>query len=175
MSNHSIQPDSMRVCTVCETPNPASNLKCRNCGLPLSAGTSGSEPRPESAPSRPLADMSGGTVSLFVQGSPQPVIIHPDEVIVLGLREHPLDTSVAVDFSATGGQHLGVAHHHAVLQLLGDFVHIEDLGSPAGTYVNNQELVTGEPFRLRNGDQIHLGDLLIVFMYYGDSRSARLI
>ena len=60
-------------------------------------------------------------------------------------------------------------------RLSGGQVHIEDLGNTAGTYVNNQRLAVGETLRLRNGDQIRLGELLIVFMYYGDAQSARLI
>lgn len=177
MSN-SLQPEAIRVCTVCDHPNPITNVKCDNCGLPLivpSDSSAKTAPPPKPVAQRPLGDLSGGTVTLFVQGTSQPVVIHPDRVIVLGVREHPGDTSVNVDFKTVGGPYLGVDHQHAVLRLIGDYVHLEDLGSQRGTFVNNERLEPGEQHRLRNGDQLRLGDLLVVFMYYGDSRSARLI
>ena len=54
-----------------------------------------------------------------------------------------------------------VSRHHAKVVVHGGCVTIEDLGSKNGTFVGNDRV--GEPRELRNGDQVRLGGVLIVF------------
>jgi pSer/pThr/pTyr-binding forkhead associated (FHA) protein len=118
-----------------------------------------------------IANNARGTVSLYIQGRSLPVTVEEKSHIVLGRRKTAEDTFVTVDLSAVGAHELGVSRHHAVIHLEnGGVVTLEDLGSSNGTFVNDARLVAGQPSPLRSGDEIRLGKMVIMFVYYFPQR-----
>jgi DNA-binding winged helix-turn-helix (wHTH) protein len=76
---------------------------------------------------------------------------------ILGRAE---DVAVPIDSTR-------ISRHHARIVVSGEQVQLEDLGSKNGTFVAGRRL-TG-PVPLRDGDEICLGTLLIVFRSAGDA------
>lgn len=66
-----------------------------------------------------------------------------------------------IDLSDFGAQDKGVSRKHALLVRRDGALHIVDLGSPNGTYLNGQRLVPDQPRVLRDGDDIRLGFLVV--------------
>ena len=56
-----------------------------------------------------------------------------------------------------------VSRYHASLMVEGDQCHIRDLDSVNGTYVDGVRLKPQEPYRLRGGEEIQVGDVRLVF------------
>jgi pSer/pThr/pTyr-binding forkhead associated (FHA) protein len=60
----------------------------------------------------------------------------------------------------------GIAsRHHATIQRDGDFYTVTDVGSTNGTLVNSIPLTPRTPHRLRQGDQIKIGEVEIEFRW----------
>lgn len=53
----------------------------------------------------------------------------------------------------------GVSRRHAVLLSYRNVLHVMDLGSVNGTYLNGQRLRPDRPYPLHEGDELHLGSL----------------
>jgi diguanylate cyclase (GGDEF)-like protein len=60
----------------------------------------------------------------------------------------------------------GISRVHARVIVATDEVHIEDMGSTNGTYVNGERIVSSEP--LRDGDKIQIGSTTILKFTYHD-------
>ena len=71
--------------------------------------------------------------------------------IVVG-RDPSESSHIVVDAS--------VSRAHARVYVKGGVVHIEDLGSTNGTFLNGQKLVKGEGARIRDGDELALGSVM---------------
>ena len=85
-------------------------------------------------------------------------------IVVIG-REDPVSGIFPdIDLDSYGGQEAGVGRMHAHLTLQGGKVCIEDLDSVNGTTVNKQRVASRQPFALKDGDEIRLGKMLL--MYY---------
>jgi pSer/pThr/pTyr-binding forkhead associated (FHA) protein len=169
MDNQSnLQP--IRVCGFCQHYNPAHAVLCVQCGEALTPPTRAvSDSLPASLPTQitSIANNDRGTVSLYIQGRSLPVTVEEKSHIVLGRRKTPDDTFVTVDLATVNAHELGVSRHHAVIHLeVGGVVTIEDLGSTNGTFVNDARLVAGQPAPLRSGDELRLGKMTILFVYY---------
>jgi pSer/pThr/pTyr-binding forkhead associated (FHA) protein len=66
-----------------------------------------------------------------------------------------------VDLTTDDALDKGVSRYHAKITRRGREVFIEDLGSMNGTFVNRKKLIPYLPEALRNGDQLHLGKLIL--------------
>jgi hypothetical protein len=66
-----------------------------------------------------------------------------------------------VDLTTDDALDRGVSRRHAKITRRGHEVFIEDLGSINGTFVNRKKLTPYLPEVLRNGDQLHLGELML--------------
>ncbi|MCS7002849.1 MAG: FHA domain-containing protein, partial [Dehalococcoidia bacterium] len=58
----------------------------------------------------------------------------------------------------------GVSRRHARLVVRDGALHIEDLGSLNGVYVNDLRLAAHQPFALRDGDRLEIGPYTLVFV-----------
>src|SRR5262245_35931467 len=85
------------------------------------------------------------------------MIFDLESTMVLG-RAHP-DSSFFpdIDLGAFGGGDLGVSREHLHIKLDGDLVVIVDNNSANGTRLNGQVLKPGDPYPVRNGDELTLG------------------
>jgi pSer/pThr/pTyr-binding forkhead associated (FHA) protein len=72
------------------------------------------------------------------------------------------DDDVSIDLTRFGAGNLGVSRRHAQLLIESGDVFLLDLGSTNGTHLNGKALKASQPYRLRDGDEIELGQLRIV-------------
>jgi pSer/pThr/pTyr-binding forkhead associated (FHA) protein len=69
-----------------------------------------------------------------------------------------------IDLAPLQGRDRGVSRRHAALVTYGGELHILDLDSVNGTFVNNKRLLPESPYALRHGDRILLGDFELLFV-----------
>jgi pSer/pThr/pTyr-binding forkhead associated (FHA) protein len=80
-------------------------------------------------------------------------------------RSGPHTPPPDLDLSPYGGDTQGVSRRHAQLLFDGESLFLEDLNSTNGTRLNGYILKAGEPYRLRDGDEITLGSLRILLRF----------
>jgi pSer/pThr/pTyr-binding forkhead associated (FHA) protein len=68
-----------------------------------------------------------------------------------------------IDLAPYNGRDRGVSRRHAALTIYGNELHIVDLDSVNGTFVNSKRLVADAPYALRSGDRILLGDFEMIY------------
>ena len=68
-----------------------------------------------------------------------------------------------IDLTPYNGRDRGVSRRHAALALYGNELHIVDLDSVNGTFVNAKRLMADSPYALRSGDRIVLGDFELIY------------
>lgn len=161
----------MPKCPYCTTEYIAGTLYCDFCGRRLPQPTSRNiSPPDQSAGNR----QSGQEAAADEEGTPQKpphlrlqlmpsgVILDLDsrERIVLG-RKDP-DQEPDVDLAPYGGGwDQGVGRQHAMITLKQGRYYIEDLNSISKTLLNSSRLFPGQQYRLRSGDQVQLGAMVI--------------
>lgn len=69
-----------------------------------------------------------------------------------------------IDLASFQARDRGVSRRHAALVTYSGELHILDLDSVNGTFVNNKRLLPESPFALRHGDRIMLGDFELIFV-----------
>lgn len=168
-------------CPICRSQYVDNTLFCEECGLYLL----GAE-KPDTDPLE-----SEESAWLFGADSPPPAIGPSTEPLTIRLHISPSNSSgnegsqprelavslvkpvrlgrldptreIYPDIDLTADQALqhGVSREHACIFGRGNLVMAEDLGSTNGTRLNGKRLAPYLPERLRDGDQLQLGKLLI--------------
>ena len=88
-------------------------------------------------------------------------------VLALNLRRDALGTpgGVVIGRDPLGSSHVvvdeSVSRTHARVYARGGALHVEDLGSTNGTFLNGRRLVEGQGVRMRDGDELVLGALTL--------------
>ncbi len=100
-------------------------------------------------------------VELLIAHTPITVRMYVQNTLVLGRSDVSADIYPDLDLTPYGGLEKGVSRQHAAIKAGPDRLLIVDLGSTNGTYINGHRLEAHEPYRLRHGDDIHLGHLRI--------------
>lgn len=72
-----------------------------------------------------------------------------------------------VDLAPYHAQTRGVSRKHARLNAEGIRIYITDLGSTNGTYVNNKHLPPNTDYPIKDGDEIRLGFMTLLFTVVG--------
>ena len=90
-------------------------------------------------------------------------IFHHREIgeITIGRRDPNTNRSPEVDLEPYDALNKGVSRRHASILLQTGALRLIDHGSPNGTYLNGQKLISGEARILRDGDDIRLGHLVV--------------
>ena len=110
---------------------------CRHCGLrPAATGAARSG--------------AGAPVLLFPWGA---VTLTAGRALRIGREDSPLVTELTA--------YPNVSRRHAEVTAREDVVTVIDLGSANGTFVNDRRIATGEPVRVRPGDQIRFASTLV--------------
>lgn len=163
---------AMQICPNCKKQNRIGVVFCENCGAsligdaPLSTRTI-DEPTPDSFATQPRP--SGGTDSLGqgtvlrleIEGS-QPILLRPKRELIFGRRDPATGAMPDVDLTPFAGYRMGVSRKHAALrQAEKDRLDLWDLGSSNGTYLNGVKLSAHRPTRIKDGDEIRLGQMVI--------------
>lgn len=136
-------------CAVCKHINPAGAKVCANCGVVLTSGTLNAT----------------GMLEIRVLGDDNAVIrINAPNVegCVFGRSDNKSDYEPDVDFVNFQAREKGVSRRHAVLVSYRQTVHVIDLSSINGTFLNGVRITPEVPYPLSNGDQLSLANLHLV-------------
>jgi pSer/pThr/pTyr-binding forkhead associated (FHA) protein len=162
----------MKACPYCKHENREGVLLCEVCGKPLHAkapdvtlpfapaALRGDVPPPK-APGATLQAGQDTPLLIHIQGAAQPVVLQPNQRVVLGRVDTTMPQQPDVDLTSYQGQEKGVSRIHAAIERTGETVTVVDLGSTNGTYVNGEKLVPHQPRVLRGGEEIRLGKLVV--------------
>lgn len=80
--------------------------------------------------------------------------------LVLGRVDPETNEAPEVNLTHFDAQDKGVSRQHAAILLKDGSLHIMDLNSYNGTFLNGQRLVANQPRVLRDGDSVRLGYLV---------------
>jgi pSer/pThr/pTyr-binding forkhead associated (FHA) protein len=90
------------------------------------------------------------------------VAVHVD--MVMG-RRGAGDDALEIDLNKYGAGELGVSRRHAQIHLQENELYIRDLGSTNGTRLNGVIIPANQPVRLRDGDELELGQFRTVVRF----------
>ncbi|NLX09081.1 MAG: FHA domain-containing protein [Chloroflexi bacterium] len=170
----------MQQCSNCGHQNRAGVVFCENCGasligsIPLETkalGASEEEQADLNLGSSVLTDVQlenrasfseGDVLRLEIEGSPEPVLVKPKPETIFGRRDPATGAMPDVDLTPFAGYRMGVSRRHAAIRFGDDqALDIWDLGSSNGTFLNGQRLSAHRPYRLRDGDELRLGQMVL--------------
>lgn len=170
----------MQKCSNCGQQNRPGVIFCENCGasligkLPLSTkalDSTESERVELGTDASILTEVRvqgtatfehGMGLRLDVEGSPDPMHFTPRPETIFGRRDPATGDKPDIDLTPYAGYRMGVSRRHAAIRP-GDESGLDlwDLGSSNGTFLNGQRLSAHRPYRLRDGDEIRLGQMVI--------------
>lgn len=156
----------MQVCGHCGTGNLEGTIYCQNCGVALVAV-------PLSTRRLRTSDDPGGVDGLSLDGVlilqigdvPEPIVVQVREEVVLGRYAHQGDGPTYLNLTPYGAAEAGVSRRHARLLRVHRAVYLMDMNSTNGTQLNGQPLPAGVEKRLRDGDEILLGQLKVTLFF----------
>lgn len=90
------------------------------------------------------------------------------EAYVIGRSDNTSSYQPDIDLFAFGGQQKGVSRRHAVLMRYRDRVHLMDLESVNGTFINGQRLPPNVPYLLNPSDQLSLANMEISILNHDE-------
>ncbi|GAB4552222.1 MAG: hypothetical protein OHK0023_19940 [Anaerolineae bacterium] len=115
---------------------------------------------------------SGAQLRLELEGA-DPIVLKSKREIILGRRDPATGAMPDVDFTPFAGYRMGISRNHAAIrQADSETLELWDLGSSNGTYLNGVRLVAHRPNRLRDGDEIRLGQMVIKIRFIQPSQTA---
>lgn len=164
----------MQVCPSCGHVNRPGVLFCENCGASLTGGpAAGSTKSFEENAVTPSAReqitsagtdyfMPNGRLRVEIEGGPEPIVIKPKQETIFGRRDPATGAMPDIDLTPYAGYRMGVSRRHAAIRA-GEENHLDiwDLGSSNGTFLNGQRLNAHRPYRLRDGDRVRLGQMIV--------------
>lgn len=170
----------MQKCPNCGQQNRPGVIFCENCGasligkLPLSTRTLDATDTEQAAIGVDASIVTDVTVQgsatfehgmvlrLEIEGSPDPIRFVPKPETIFGRRDPATGDKPDIDLTPFAGYRMGVSRRHAAIRP-GDENGLDlwDLGSSNGTFLNGQRLSAHRPYRLRDGDEIRLGQMMI--------------
>jgi hypothetical protein len=139
----------MTTCQQCGQENAEGYILCVKCGhaSPLA-----------NLPSQPAQDVTF-TIKFRVEGEELPLTLVPSQRAMMG-RQAPFMLQVPdVDLTAFNAAEHGISRVHAVIDCTRNNLHITDLDSRNGTFVNGEKLHPFNAHVLRHGDTVRLGSL----------------
>jgi hypothetical protein len=174
--------DGMNICPYCRHENLEGVFYCEQCGrlLHRQTATTLRTRQFESVPSNLLFEGEEETIPishdvslvLLIRDSIEPIILEPGERTTIGRTDLRRSERPDVDLTAYGGLEKGVSRIHAAIERRDNLLTLIDLESSNGTYLNGYRLPPNEPFALREGDEVHLGKM-VVHIYFKSSAHAR--
>jgi len=113
-------------------------------------------------------ETAGGTafsedmvLRIEIEGGSTPVLVYPKQEIIIGRRDPNTGGMPDVDLTAYAGYRMGVSRRHAAIRLQDKQLHVSDLGSSNGTFLNGTRLNAHRPYQLRDGDEVRLGQMIL--------------
>lgn len=86
------------------------------------------------------------------------------EGYIVGRSDDASDYHPDIDLSAFEARERGVSRRHAALVQFKGSLHVVDLGSVNGTFINGKRLAPETPFPISPGDEMRLGTLDLILL-----------
>jgi pSer/pThr/pTyr-binding forkhead associated (FHA) protein len=171
----------MQKCVNCGHENRPGVMFCENCGASLadeapmetkSIDASTEDEKAElGVEESMLLDVRVQGTAIFqekdllrldIEGSSEPIVLKPEAETIFGRRDPATGAMPDVDLTPFAGYRMGVSRRHAAIRF-GDeqILNLWDLGSSNGTYLNGERLNAHRPYRLHDGDELRLGQMMI--------------
>ena len=170
----------MQQCSNCGHRNRAGIVFCENCGasligkMPVDTKSLDSESeeqtrlaednrQPEGDKPQGVSTFPAGSyLRLELEGSTEPILFQPKPETIFGRRDPATGAMPDIDLTPFAGYRMGVSRRHAAIRF-GDERSLDlwDLGSSNGTFLNSQRLSAHRPYRLHDGDELRLGQMVI--------------
>lgn len=157
-------------CENCGRKNRKGEIFCFACGMLLNQQITSTRHFATATSELFSAEYYGrdSVLILTVQGNEEAQFevrpqLRQDEM-VLGRSTKNVVVRPEIDLATVGGAEKGVSRLHAALsyEQAGEMIHIYDLGSANGTYINERRLHPTERRVLRHGDELRLGRLVLM-------------
>lgn len=136
----------LATCSVCSRQNAENTKICIYCGALLLRQTI----------------IANGVLEIRLKNENR-AIVQIDapgiEGYILGRSDTKISYIPDIDLGAFNALENGVSRRHAVLINYQNGVHLLDLGSVNGTFINNERLSSDTPYPLCSGDELRLGSL----------------
>ncbi len=110
---------------------------------------------------KPLETLIAWVIEFRVIGTPEIIRVPLGSRLMIGRDDTRNHFYPDIDLSPYNAQLLGVSRKHARLIMRDNRITVEDLSSANGTYVNGRRVNALAPTRIRDGDQIKLGNLAL--------------
>ena len=163
----------MQICPNCRSKQFDGTIFCSECGESLVATTRhettlslGQHP-----PTGELADeaalipapapSAGPRITLVLMNSGRRISLDIDDDLLIGRKDNARGIFPDVDLGLDGGYDAGVSRRHAILAYNNGIYTVEDLSSSNGTFVNGQRLPAQQAMRLKQGDELKCGTVLM--------------
>ncbi len=101
-------------------------------------------------------------IVIYLPGHEAPLRFKGKNEITFGRGDLARISTPDIDLATADGISLGVSRRHAVIRRMDGGYFIEDLSSTNGTWLNENRLVPVQPYPINSGDQIRLGQLLVL-------------
>ena len=162
----------MRKCPNCEHEQDDLAAICTYCGALLTSANDeysttralGNTDYEEGVPHWGAAHFNDRmNLVINVRGTAASFSYDADQVdeILIGRYDPDTSNSPDIDLRDYGGAEKGVSRRHAAIIRRDGALRIVDRGSPNGTFLNGQRLITDQPRILRDGDHVRLGHLVL--------------
>lgn len=165
-----VQPSepSLTTCPNCGVCLPATVKVCSSCGHRLDEPPSNADAQAFSWPHTPEgASRFDGDAIAILQFLPSGTCVSLPlaRPIVLGYGEQPADDEDLLDLTEFNAAQRGVSYRHCRLQRHEAHLIITDLGSIAGTRLNNEVLPPHDERVVRHGDRLVMGTLHVIITF----------
>lgn len=136
------------ICNVCGFENPEGESVCQRCGVALVK--------------RALSLSGEFEIRVANEGRAAFKLSEPGvEGYVLGRTDEASEYVPDIDLAEHGGREQGVSRRHAALVRYRGAIHIVDLNSVNGTFLNGKRLLPETPYPVSAGDALKLGNLAL--------------
>jgi CheY-like chemotaxis protein len=98
-------------------------------------------------------------IEFRIVGTASTIQAQVHEAMIIGRGDPQSGVYPAVDLGPHSAFHLGVSRQHAVVLAKDNRIKVKDLGSVNGTRLNGFQLVAGQEYRLRHGDELEVGQI----------------
>ncbi len=168
----------MQQCPNCNHRNRPGVVFCENCGAslignsPMSTRNLPNGNAVATAIENAIAEIGndlfaeGMLLRVEIDGGTEPILLKPKQEMILGRRDPATGAMPDVDLTPFAGYRMGVSRRHAAIRPAeGNRLDVWDLGSSNGTFLNGTRLGAHRPYKLRDGDEIRLGQMMMK-MYF---------
>jgi pSer/pThr/pTyr-binding forkhead associated (FHA) protein len=94
-------------------------------------------------------------------------LLCPDrENVILGRSDAVTGEMPDIDLTPDDAVELGVSRRHACITFRDGEMFVTDLGSTNRTFINRQLIMRGQPYPVKNGDEIRLGNAILKVIFH---------